>query len=74
MSNSCPEMLTDCTVNYTIEKEGRLFVVENVPARVNLATGEQLFSAKTVEKIQELLRGNTLPSRMMETAVYQYLG
>jgi hypothetical protein len=72
MSNPDHEVLKDCKVSYTVEKDGKFFVVENVPARINQETGEQLFSPKTVEKIQELLRGDQLPSRMMETPVYQF--
>ena len=35
-------------VLYILETEGRLLVIENVPARVSQETGEQLFSPKTV--------------------------
>ena len=42
-------------VTYTIEVEGQLTVIKNVPARVSLETGEQLFSAETVERIQRLI-------------------
>ncbi len=72
MSNPMPEIIKDCKVTYTVEKDGKFFVVENVPARVNQETGEQLFSPKTVEKIQELLRGDQTPYRTMETPVYQF--
>ncbi len=40
-------------VNYIIELEGELFVIENVPARVCVETGERFFSPPTVEKIQQ---------------------
>jgi YgiT-type zinc finger domain-containing protein len=43
------ETLEERKVSYTLEAEGRLIVVENVPARVNLETGEQLFSPETVK-------------------------
>lgn len=33
------ETLTEQTVTYHIEIEGRLVLVENVPARVNVETG-----------------------------------
>ena len=72
MSNPMPEIIKDCKVTYTVEKDGKFFVVENVPARVNQETGEQLFSPKTVEKIHELLRGDQTPYRTMETPVYQF--
>jgi hypothetical protein len=36
-------------VTYTLEFEGKFYIVENVPARVNEETGEQFFSPSTVE-------------------------
>jgi YgiT-type zinc finger domain-containing protein len=59
-------------VTYTIEVEGQLTVIENVPARVCLETGEQLFSAETVERIQQLISGNQKPTRMMEVPVFEF--
>jgi YgiT-type zinc finger domain-containing protein len=59
-------------VTYTIEVDGRLTVVENVPARVCLETGEQLFSAETVGRIQQLIFSKQKPSRMMEVPVYEF--
>ena len=37
----------------TIELDGRLLLVENVPARVNVETGEKHFSPETVERLQQ---------------------
>ena len=59
-------------VTYTIEVEGQLIVIENVPARVSLETGEQLFSAETVERIQQLISGKQKPARMMEVPVFEF--
>ena len=59
-------------VTYTIEVDGQLTVIENVPARVCLETGEQLFSAETVERIQQLISGNQKPARMMEVPVFDF--
>lgn len=59
-------------VTYTIEVEGQLTVIENVPARVCLETGEQLFSAETVERIQQLISGKQKPARMMEVPVFEF--
>ena len=36
-------------VTYTLDKSGQLIVIENVPARVNVEIGEQLFSLDTLE-------------------------
>lgn len=59
-------------VTYTIEIDGQLTVIEHVPARVCLETGEQLFSAETVERIQQLISSRQKPSRIMEVPVYKF--
>jgi hypothetical protein len=69
-----PEVLVERRVTYTLEMDGRFYVVENVPARVNLETGEQLFAPQTVERLQRLIRGGEPPIRVMETPVYQFAG
>ncbi len=40
-------------VTYTLQIAGRFVVVENVPARVSLRTGERFFSPETVEQLQQ---------------------
>lgn len=64
----------DRRVTYTLEINGRFFVIENVPARVDLETGEQLFAPQTVERLQGMIRSGEKPVRMMETPVYQFVG
>lgn len=59
-------------VTYTIEVDGQLVVIEHVPARVCVETGEQLFSAKTVERIQQLILNKQKPTRMMEVPVFEF--
>lgn len=59
-------------VTYTIEVDGKLTVIENVPARVCLETGEQLFSAETVERIQRLISSKQKPTRTMEVPVFEF--
>lgn len=66
------ERLFETTVRYTLEMEGKLFVVENVPARVDTETGEQFFSPQTVERLQEIIRGGTKPVRVIEAPVFDY--
>jgi YgiT-type zinc finger domain-containing protein len=66
------ENLEERKVTYTLEAEGRLIVVENVPARVNLETGEQLFSPETVKRLQEMIWQDTKPKRVMEVPVYEF--
>jgi YgiT-type zinc finger domain-containing protein len=37
------EKLVERRVTYTVEREGKFYIIENVPARVNEETGEQFF-------------------------------
>ena len=62
----------DMKVTYHIEVDGSLIVVENVPARVDLDTGEKLFSPRTVERLQKMIRKQSRPSRFIETPVYKF--
>ena len=64
--------LVEQRVTYTLEVSGRLFVVENVPARVDQETGEQFFSPGTVERLQEIIHGEEKPVRVVETPVFDY--
>ncbi len=73
-SQNPPEILVDRRVTYTLERNGRFYVVENVPARVNLQTGEQLFSPQTVECLQHMILSGEPPIRTMETPVYHFAG
>ena len=66
------ERLAERRVAYTLEVNGQLCVIENVPARVNLDTGEQLFSPDTVERLQALVWEDQQPVRMMQVPVYEY--
>lgn len=66
------EKLEDAHVTYSVEVDGRMIVVENVPARVNIETGEQLFSADTVERLREIVRSRRTPRRVIETHVFDF--
>jgi hypothetical protein len=66
------EKLEDARVTYSVEVDGRMIVVENVPARVNIETGEQLFSADTVERLREIVRSRRAPRRVFETHVFDF--
>ena len=59
-------------VTYALELNGRLMVVENVPARVNVDTGERMYAPETVERVQALVRSGQHPKRMIETPVYEF--
>jgi len=68
------EFLKDLSVTYTIEVDGKFYMVENVPARVNEETGEQYFAPETVEQLHRTIRGNTKPKKTVETPVFDYSG
>ncbi len=66
------ETIIEKRVTYTVEMDGRVVVIENVPARVSVETGEQFFSPQTVERIHAIVRGNETPSRVINTPVYEF--
>jgi YgiT-type zinc finger domain-containing protein len=66
------EKLQERKITYTLEVNGQLIVVENVPARVNVETGEQLFSPETVERLQQMVWGKQRPARVMQVPVYDF--
>lgn len=66
------ETMIEAEVTYTIEYEGRLHVIERVPARVCEETGEEFFAPETVEHIHAIVQGGAKPTRIIETPVYEY--
>lgn len=66
------ENLVEQAVTYTLEMNGRLFVIENVPARVDTETGEQFFAPETVDRLREIIKGGEKPVRVIEAPVFDY--
>lgn len=66
------ETMVEQRVTYVIEVEGRIIVVENVPARVCLETGERFFAPETVERLQQIIWEERKPKRFIEAAVFEY--
>ncbi len=66
------EPLIETTVTFTLLKDGKFYIIENVPARVNQDTGEELFSIKTVERLQKMVWDNNKPLKVLETPVYEF--
>ena len=66
------ELLVDKDVNYLMEEDGELIIIEKVPARVNPETGEQLLSLKTVQRLKEMIKERKKPSRVIKTPVYEF--
>jgi YgiT-type zinc finger domain-containing protein len=66
------ETMIETEVTYTLDLDGKFYIIEHVPARVCQESGEQFFSPETVERIQALIRGGKKPTRVVETPVYEY--
>ena len=66
------EALVEQKVTYSIEVDEQLVIIENVPARVNVETGEKHFSPETVERLQQAVSERYRPVRTIETPVYEY--
>ena len=66
------ETLVETSVTYSIEANGRFVIIEDVPARVNVETGERFFSPETVECLQQAVWERCQPVRTIVTPVYEY--
>ena len=66
------EPLFEQTVTSRVEIDGQLLPIENVPARVNVETGERYFAPETAERLRQAVWGQCRPVRTMQTPVYEY--
>ncbi|GAB4279902.1 MAG: hypothetical protein Fur0025_07490 [Oscillatoriaceae cyanobacterium] len=55
------QYLVEQTVTYSIKINGKIYAIENVPARVNMETGEQFFSPDTVERLHQIILNEETP-------------
>lgn len=69
---SWDEQLIEQHVTYTLVKDGKFYIIENVPARVDINTGEQYFSPQTAERLQTIIWGQRKPVRVLQTPVYEF--
>ncbi len=67
-----PERFVERLVTYTLEVDGRIVIVENVPARVDEETGERFFAPDTVERLQEIVWSGGEPDRIVPTPVFEF--
>ena len=72
VAESSEEEFVQQNVTYTLQVAGRFLVVENVPARVSLRTGERFFSPDTVEQLQQIVWEQKVPVRVVETPVFRF--
>jgi len=66
------ETMIETEVTYTLEHDGKFYLIEHVPARVCRETGEEYFAPETVEHIQALIRSKKKPVKTVETPVFEY--
>ena len=66
------QTMVETEVSYTIQYQGKFYIIEHVPARVCQETGEEFFSPETVQHIQAFIKQNKEPDRVIETPVYNY--
>lgn len=72
MTTDWQETLVETTVTYVLNLNGKLILIENVPARVNEETGEQFFSPSTVEHLQQTILDSPEPDHFVQVPVYHY--
>jgi hypothetical protein len=72
MSTLWNESFVEQEVTHVVVIEGRPMVIEHVPARVNVETGERLFSPETVEHIQRIIHSQRNPDRILATPVFEF--
>ena len=66
------KQMVEQAVTYTLLKDGKFYIIEDVPARVDVATGEQYFAPHTVERLQQIVWEKRKPVRLVETPVYEF--
>lgn len=64
--------MRETRVTYTLEMDGKFFIIENVPARECVETGEQFFAPETVERLQQTIWEREKPKKTLETPVYEF--
>jgi hypothetical protein len=67
-----PEKLVETKVTYTLLRDDKFYIIEGVPARVNVETGERLFAPETVEKLQQIIWQQPEPVRQISTPVHEF--
>ena len=66
------ETFEDRIITYTLQVGERFILIEYVPCRVCLETGEQLFSPETAEWIRQTVSSHQKPVRVIETEVFDF--
>jgi YgiT-type zinc finger domain-containing protein len=66
----CPGEYENRTITHTVRHQGRIVVIDHVPAEVCSVCGDVLLTPQTVRHIEALLRAGTAPSRSVP--LYEY--
>jgi YgiT-type zinc finger domain-containing protein len=66
------ETMKESKVRYTLEMDGKFYIIENVPARVCEETDEQFFSPDTVERLQKTIWEHKKPKKTIETPIFEF--
>ena len=72
--NICKGKLEETLTTYTQWFEGRLIVIENVPASVCTQCGEVYYDPDVVEQVQSIIWSGETPLRVIEAPVYDLRG
>lgn len=66
------KQLVNKLVTYSLELNGQLILVKNVPVRVNKETGEQFFAPEIIERLQEIILSEEKPLNFITVPIYQF--
>ena len=66
------ETLVATEVTYIWEMDGEIVVVEGVPVRLNVETGERYFAPATVEQLHRIIHSDRQPERTIRTPVFRF--
>ncbi len=66
------ETFIEQQVTYVLEQQGKVILIEHVPARVCRETGERLFAPEVVERLQQIAWKQNRPTRLVETPVFEF--
>ncbi|MEL7143772.1 MAG: hypothetical protein AAGL08_16315 [Cyanobacteria bacterium J06573_11] len=72
MTSNGQETFVEKPVTYTLNLDGRIFLIDNVPARVDEETGEQFFSPSTLERLQQTILDGKEPDHFIQVPVCNY--
>ena len=71
---SCGRTLEHGQVTHAQEFDGKIFILENVPAQVCRQCGDGLFRPEVVKRIEELVWSGATPDRIAQVPVYDLSG